>query len=1622
MARAEEPQTESDIRKAPAWRRRLIRVVLALLVVPFALLGLVYGLFLFPAVQHWTAVRASAWAADRSGTEVSMEQVKLQLFRRFVFGQVYIEDFNGDTLLAAEELVVRMEGFHPLKRELLVRHVKARGLHFTMRREFGEQQFSLNEFLARLGGAEPAAKSGDTLVEISTGPEPDLVSESEAQEKSGKPWTIALGDLELQQSRFRFLDHNARTYMHINIPSLLVMMKRTDPSARILHARQIELRDLEVDFFKQDTLRGPSFRTPPDTPRLDTKGWIYSADHVVLRNASFRYNDERKAPGPGMDYAHLDVQGIELQADDARFATDSISAAIRRMQASDHCGFVLSQLQGAFSLTPSRAQLLGMKLETPHSRLGDSLSMDYGTFRNFAQFIDRVRMDARLSDSHLDARDLQYFAPALHAVQGPIAISGHVYGRVRDLNGRNLLLGFGRDSRLEGDFDVVGLPDAAESFIEFNLAELATSAQDLKQLLPGLNLPASLDNLGRLRAQGEFIGFPRDFVAFGELQTAIGQVNSDLNLKVDPQKNSVAYSGNLDLRDFDLGAWTGRSDLLGTITVESSVQGSGLSSGFGLENLDALLQARVASLVLNEYDYRDLTFDGRMQEGFFEGSLESFDPHFDQTFEGTIDLRDSLPVFDFYSSVRNIDLDVLGFYPHALNLKAQLRLKLSGNSIDNVIGQGGIYGLYMEDDDRIYVMDSLRLDAQESGDQRILSLNSELFDARFEGDFTLSRFVDAIRGLAHYYFPRAGLPYALDNPVQDMHFAVNIRDSRDFLRLLNPELGTLLDVSVSGSINSLNNSFALRARIPEFILGSVRVETWLLDLQTSQNSLQLFSRAETIALSDSLATPVVELNAGFRSDSLYFKTLVGRDTDPDRLNLSGVITGEPGAFRMSLLPSEIYARDNRWDISPNNSILYEYKNKKLLLTDFTLSSGQQHIALSSLDKPGYESWIDADLRRVNLGPLLTAFKVNPMKLEGELSGIFSASNVLTELGFAANLQLNDMMIDQLPMGSLALNTSMQKPENRLNFLLNLSGASQVAARGMLDFSEGGELDASFRINAFPLEPLSVYLSGLFDQMSGSLSGDFELGGSFQQPEIRGQAAIQDGRMRLIYTNARYEIPQLDLVWQPGRLVLQPATLLDEEGNSGLLSGAVSYTRLDNWRFENLNIRTEKMRFMGNNRMTNPELYGTAYGKGSVNIQGPLDDIAITILAATLKGTSITVPITYGPSLSTGNFISFRQPDAGNGRPKEREKKPGRVRFLFYLDVDEQAEVALELLGDRLSARGQGNLNLELSTLGDFTMNGVYTVTQGSYNFSLQEMVSKDFRIAGQSRIAFNGDPYQAQLEVDAVYTARTSEWDLVSEYTAQMSAQELERARQLQNVDVYLKLRGSLEAPDVSFDIQVPGGQSGGTSVFERRLQEIKADENELNKQVFGLLVMNRFIPDQSGITPLLSGASNSVSEFISRQLSAYVTDWVSEFLITDVDIDISYRNYQRSEAELTQQELQIELSKRFFDDRIYVNVGGNIGLNQTTAPDDFSGRTNTLVGDFEVEYAITQDGRFRVKAFQRPTYDVISGRNIAQTGIGLYYSQEFDSLSDLFRRDEGSSRGAEREGRKPDDAVLPEE
>ena len=1586
--------------------RKLIAIGSRILLGFAAILLTVYLLFLIPGVQGWAAQRAASWLSNKTGSEVNVERVRMRLVKSFDLGGVEILEPTGDTLLAVDDLIVEVGLFDPFKRQFHISKVEAKGMHFMMKRNLGDSLFTFSHFTQALSSGE--AKTDKT--------------------KSGKPWSLDLKRLSLVDTRFKFYDIHTQTYMDLDIRNADIKLDEVDFDEQFVNAEHIEFRGLQAAFWKSNEPRGER-RPIKEVPRLNNSGWHFATNELSILESDFTFNDNRKAPEGGLDFNHMDIRQINLQASQVDFNADTILAQMTRMTAYEQSGAEITRLTGDLRLTNKNLRLENMDLRTPNSYIGDSIYLEYYSFHGFENYPYEVDMNARLRDSRVAVEDLDRFAPGLsELLQGDMTISGEVRGTVDNLRGRNIDLRYGKQSRFEGRFDVTGLMDAQESFIEFRIAELATNSNDLERLLPGVDFPESFPELGQFKVEGEFIGFPKDFVAYGSATTAIGDLNSDLNLKVDPGANTLTYSGNFSLGDFDLGTWLGDPELLGRVTASSGIKGTGLAKGLDIANANANLDASVQSLVFKGYAYNELAFEGQLEEGFFSGKLESADPNFDQTFEGSIDFRPEDPLFDFNSDIRRIDFYALKLVPYPLSLRTDMTLNMEGDNIDSILGSARLRNVTLVDSLGEHYLDSLIVSAREDLRGRHLRVESDAFDARFDGNFGLTLMPDAVARLVDHYFPGAGVAYDSAVADQDLQFDLDIRDTRELTRLFLPFIGRVQDAKIDGSFNSIDNRFSTRATFPNVSVAGIQFSDLGLDIQTGPERIDLFSRAREVQVSDSLILPVSVVEGTYRDDSLALSTLIGRDTDSDRLNLHSIITAVDSAFAISILPSEMVLRNKQWSISPNNSLEIEPGDENtppaFRASNFEFSSGQQRITLTAKDTTGYRSWLNIDLENVILEDVLYALHRENMGLGGKVTGTLAAGDPLArKTKLTGFLFTEDFSIDRIVLGNLRGTAALDRPGDKLSYIAQLEGQNRFISNGDIWLSKpNAPLDAELRVQKLDVAPFARYLNGLFDNVEGGLAGNFDLKGSLKEPVITGSAKLSEASLRLVYLDVAYDVPSLDLVMDEDRLMFQRALVMDEEGNRGYVSGAMRYTTLVDWAFDSLQVSTPFMLMMNTSRAENPDFYGIGYGSGRVVIDGPLNQIKVAVQAQTRRGTDVTIPVLTGPTVGSDDFVHFiDRSKKGEDNPVIQTTRGSRVDFELQLDVTEDAEVVIDL-GDRLSGKGRGDLTLLANSGGDFSMSGIFLVTEGNYAFTLPgaQVIGKDFTIDQFSRITWTGDPYEAQLDVSAVYQTRTAPWELVAEFEASMTDEEVRALRDRQDIDVYLQLTGPLSSPNIDFDIVLPQGQGGQLTLFEREIQEIKADKNELNKQVFGLLVMNQFIPDETGITPLISGASTSVSEFLTKQLSVYFSDWLSSF-ITDVDVDVNLYNYTGID-QLTQQEVEVAVSKRFYDDRIYVNFGGSFGLGETDPTDPAAG---TVAGDFEIQYAITADGRVKVSAFQRTDYDVLQQRNIGKTGVGIFYSQEFDSLYDLVtqRRDRREKRKREREeGAVGQEGLLPEE
>jgi hypothetical protein len=274
-------------------------------------------------------------------------------------------------------------------------------------------------------------------------------------------------------------------------------------------------------------------------------------------------------------------------------------------------------------------------------------------------------------------------------------------------------------------------------------------------------------------------------------------------------------------------------------------------------------------------------------------------------------------------------------------------------------------------------------------------------------------------------------------------------------------------------------------------------------------------------------------------------------------------------------------------------------------------------------------------------------------------------------------------------------------------------------------------------------------------------------------------------------------------------------------------------------------------------------------------------------------------------------------------------------------------------------------------------------------------VNKEFNIT-KGTIVWNGNPYNATVDITASYPTRAAFFDLLSETLT--SSEEIISAKKLVPVNVEMKASGSLIKPAINFDLLTPNtnGNSQVNFLALQKLQKIKEDQNELNNQVFGLMVLNRFLPTSNttdASNPFNSVYKNTLTELASIQVSKRIND--AFYRITKDDktqINLNYRLYDAATDIRNYNEWNVNVSRRFFNDRLTIDGGFvyDYGKTETT-------NNTNLAGDFLVEYKLTLDGRVKLKGFKKTEYDILSERNKNRTGLGLSYRREFNTFEELW-------------------------
>lgn len=1630
----EENKDIQELKEPPRWRRtaalawRWVKRILRAALLLFLALSLTLQI---PAVQSWLAKRVTSYLGKKMETTVTISRLNFIFLDRLIMEGFYVEGLApGDTAIYSKRLFANID-LNPIsyfRHGLVIEDASLDSAIVNIRKGEGAYQTNIQVLLGRL-----------------------LTPDTTAVAKEKKPLRLEVRKLRLHAVHFLQEDEVRGQRLSVFLEDGALVFDEVNLPGNFIHARSVVLKKpwISIDSYpekplpgaeeevvvvegvEEDAASGPPFYATIGAFRME--GGKFSLHNYFRAPVKTTPIDE-------LDYQHMEVYDINIGIDRFSFCADSLDfeGQVRQLALRDESGFVLDNLTADEARVWCRGLTLnGLKLKTPYSTLGDTLTFRYSSYEAFKDFPARVRMSVHLNDASVTLRDLMTFAPGLKQNTffnlnryRKVFLDGLVKGRVNSLDGDNLLIALEDNSLIvEGGFSSHDLTVRRSEFLNLGLKRLKTSMATLRQLIPNFNPPPNFDRLGQLNFSGRFDGYFVDFVAYGELATSLGRATMDMRMDLKKGREQASYSGELALVDFDLGGWAD-NPALGLVNFTSEV-----SDGFGLsvETARASLAAQVQSFVFKGYNYQNATLTGDLKKNLFRGDFAIRDDNIDFSFQGAVDFTDTVPVFNFDAQVNKLDLRRLNLSEQDILLSGDIALNLKNSRLSDMEGEGRVRNLAIRHSSlgRTQI-DSVLFRSQFTGPrQKLFTINSDVADASLEGAFDIEQVPAAfMQYLARNYpefFRRIGLK-APEKAVGSYAFRYDARiyDTKNLLALADSKLGPVRDGVMEGYFDNSRDSIVFSMYLPQFRYDKIELNDVGVDarLERSAGTLDFIvlepvlndkTHFSKITMLGILKRDTFELGLNYQSEGQAM-------FDLDKLNLNAQLYMPDSLnYRLEFSQSNLVLLKRPWLINDRNFITFR---KGFVDTkNFLLTSGERQIQLEGAGKRG----LKLSLNNFDFNFIDEAWDYESLDFGGRFNLIAEVEDIFEMSGIRATILADTFLVNGDDWGAFRLDANADDPKSPFYGYLSITkDTAQLLAEGSFnptslgsgsnlpDEQNANYFDINAAITGFPLSIAEYWIGSSVSNTVGSVGGNVRIFGLPGQPHLAGFLTVRKGGVTVDFLKTRYTFEQA-LVRMDDQYLFDASgtTVRDKYGNRARLYGGITHQKLKDLAIT-ARLETDRFLALDTGKGDNELFYGHALGQGDVLFSGPLDKIDIYVNATVGEGTRLVIPVSYGSDASELSYINFRRrPQPGESPPEEQRQEATGVNLEMDLIITEEAQGEIvfdEQAGDVIKGQGRGNIRILVPRNGSFQMFGDYIIERGDYLFTLYNVVNKDFAIKQGGVISWSGDPFGARIRLEAEYKdLSTSVANFIQEYLVDVPSDIKNEASKATRVDLAMELRGDLLQPVINFDIGFPQLTGQLKTYTDSKLRVLKQDPNELNRQVFGLIVVGQFLPSDLAI----QGSKifyNTVSEFVSNQLSMLLTELFSEFFsegsaFSGIDLDIAYNQYQSVDLGEGQDisggdEFQVQLRQEFFNDRLTILVGGNvdIGNSARAAP----GSSGTFVGnDLVIEYVLNQDRTMKLRVYQRLEPDIGGGSRL-EIGTGLSFRREFDSFGEFiasFRR-----------------------
>ena len=1315
-----------------------------------------------------------------------------------------------------------------------------------------------------------------------------------------------------------------------------------------------------------------------DTPKDSLSNpFVLKSNKITLENLTFKLLDENdKKP---LQFAAYNAYGSLL---DFSIIGPDVSFNMKEMSFTENRGIKVSNLSTDFIYTRSYMYLNKTVLETNNkSKIQGDIKFTYDR-KDFVNFNDKVNIKANFFKSALAVKDLNKLYDELNG-NDILYFKGDISGVLNNFSANNIRLYSKKGMKVIGDMGFVNAVKTSRGFLfDADLENVSANYFQLKNVLPNLlgkSLPPEFQRLGDFKLKGLIKITPEQMDATLSVNSKIGTIVSDLQLTNIDKIEEATYIGEVEFKKFDLGIFA-NDPVLGKISLKADVNGS----GFNVNNINTIIIGKVSSLDFNNYNYKDLNVNGQFQNKKFDGLLSSKDDNFNLNFEGLADFSSAINKFDFVANIERIDLKKTNLFTRdsIAELKGNINLNISGNTFDDIVGKATFENLVYTNQKQQYPFKIFEINSSVKDSIKTIEVNSEdIVKGELKGKFSFEELIpitqNALGSVYTNYRPYKVAP----NQFLDFDFTIY----NQIIDIFLPNISIGKNTKLKGRINSDKNALKLTFTSPEIDAYKNVIENIVLRMD---NKNPLYNTHLTASKINTKHYNIEKLNLLNRTenDTLYFKSVFkgGKDYS-ESFNLDFYYTiNELQKSVVGIQKSTLNYKGFDWVINQqedkNHKVAFDLKENNFKISPFIFESEEQKIEFKGVVRDSTYKDLKATFNKVKLESFLPL--VDSLRLNGNLSGVLDFKQEGDKVAPKGNLLINDFKVNEFLQGDLALDVSGDNSYEKYKVNLSLVSemAKSISAVGEVDLSKKrSTIDLDVSLKEYELAAFSPLGKEVLNRLRGKVTGDFTAKGFLNNPDFKGVLNFEDAGLTFPYLNVDFDLKgKTSITLDKQQFILNNILLEDTKHKTqGVLSGYIAHQNFKEWYLK-LDIKTRNLLVLDTQETEESSYYGTGFLDGSAEIRGLTSNLDIIVEGKTNKGTVFVIPLNNIKTIDNYRLIRFKtgKPEDENTNKTIKDIKGLDLKINLAVTKDAIAQVVIDKVsGSELKGSGEGNLRIDINTLGKFKMYGDFEIDKGLYNFKYAG-ITKPFTVQKGGTIAWNGNPYDAELDLTAIYKTKANPAQLLDNINSNRKIP----------IDLYTKITGGLFNSKQEFDIKIPNANSTVASELEFIL-----NGNDLNTKMqhFSfLLAFGTFYNEETIGNSAASGLTGTASEIASSILTDMLNSKGNKF-----QLGLGYTQGDRGDVNSLRSDDQVDVSiSTQLSDRILVNgkVGVPVGANTQT----------NVVGEVKVEVLLNEEGNLRGTVFNRQNEIQYSTEEEGYTqGIGLSYQVNFNNLSDLGRK-----------------------